>query len=77
MGKIPAVGTSNPPHLRSERCQFARPAAVAAAPRPLGPPLPCPFPSRPGIACQAGALPREWEWGAGYLGPDLASSYAR
>lgn len=50
MGEIPDVGASDPPHLRSVRCQAARRAAAAAVLRPLGPPVPCPFhqgPTRP------------------------------
>lgn len=42
-----------------------------------GSPSALPIPSRPDRACLAGALPLEWEQGAGALGPDPASSYAR
>lgn len=42
-----------------------------------GPPSALPVPSRPDTARLAGALPQEWEQGAGALGPDPASSYAR
>lgn len=46
-------------------------------PAASGSPSALPIPSRPDRACLAGALPLEWEQGAGALGPDPASSYAR
>lgn len=49
----------------------------SGCPAASGPPSALPVPSSLDMACLAGALTREWEWGAGVLGPDPASSYAR